>query len=251
MSKFVDRLNGMKENWDQSENQYNSMFGGVKIPAGDYIARVQMVKLAEAKSSGKLMIKREHMIAEGAHTGSVVYDNMMLETPMGMSFVRKWFENMGYESPNDPSEIEDILVSINEEAALVKIAVKHSGDFTNVAVIEVIEEEDGSNSKEPEPEPEEKKETKKSQKSSKKTKKTKNKKAKSAPEPEPEEENPDEAALIKEMFIFCKAQDIETEESDDVEQLGERIREYDWPKAELTETELEMFETAGITDCIK
>ena len=44
---------------------------------------------------------------------------------------------------------------------------------------------------------------------------------------------------------------IVTEDDDDIEQLGERICEYDWPEAELTKAEIEMFETAGITASIK
>lgn len=230
-SKFASKLSGMKEGWDESQNQYDTMFGGVKIDAGDYIARVQSIKLTESKSSGKLMVRREHLIIEGSWKGTVVYDNMMLETPMGMTFLRKWFEQMGYTAPDDPADIEDVLEAIAEEAATVKVAVKHSGDFINVAVVEVIEadEEKGSSS-----------ETK--EKASKEK----------APKEKADTEQSDENAELRDaLFAFCKAQDIDTEKDDDVEVLGERIKEYKWPETELTDEEKEMFEAAGISDAIK
>ena len=233
-SKFADRLAGMQQGWDESQNQYDTMFGGVKIDAGDYIARVQSCKIAESKSSGKLMVRREHLIIEGSYKGSVVFDVMMLETPMGLTFLRRWFEQMGYNSPSDPAEIEDIVAAIAEEAATVKIAIKHSGEFTNVSVIEVLEEDA----------PEEKTEKESSEKSSKKE----TKEEAPAEEAGGEEDN---AELLAELFAFCKAQDIDTEEDDTIEILGERISEYKWPEEELTDEENAMFEAADISAAIK
>jgi len=238
-SKFGDKLKGMKSGWDESQNQYDTMFGGVKIDAGDYIAQVQMAKLTESKSSGKLMIRREHLIVEGSWKGTVVYDNMMLETPMGMTFIRRWFEMMGYAAPDDPSEIEDVIEAIAEESATVKIAVKHSGDFINVAVIEVIESDD-----------DEKQETK-SGPSAAKSKQKAEPEAEAEAEPEQEAETEDDADIRDALFAFCKAQDIDTEKDDDSEVLCERIKEYKWPEDELTEDEKELFDAAGIADAIK
>ena len=248
-SKFSDKLDGMKQNWEDSQNQYDSMFGGVKIDAGEYIARVQGAKVTESKASGKLMIRREHLIVEGANKGAVIFDMLMLETPMGLTFVRRWFEQMGYESPSDPSDIEEIVEAIAEEAATVKIAVKHSGDFINVAVIEVIADDEYEELN-AETDEEKTAEKKPSGKAGKK-KVEKEKEPEDMPEEEEAPEDDNNAELLSDMFAFCKSQDIDTEPDDDVEALGERISEYKWPEEELTDEEKEMFESAEIGDAIK
>lgn len=237
-SKFSDKLKTMTSSWSESQNQYDTMFGGVKIDPGEYIAKVQMAKLTESKSSGKLMIRREHLIVEGSWKGTVVYDNMMLETPMGMTFVRRWFEMMGYSAPEDPAEIEDVIEAIAEEAATVKIVVKHSGDFINVAVIEVIESDD-----------DEKQEAKSRPSAAKSRQDVKQEEPEQ--EAEAEEKDDDNADLRDALFAFCKAQDIDTEKDDDAEILCERIKEYKWPEEELTEDEKALFDAAEIADAIK
>jgi len=202
------------------------MFGGVKIDPGEYIARLQSAKLVESKSSGKLMVRREHVLMDGEFKGMVIFDNMILETPMGLTFIRRWFDQMGYEAPEDPEEIENVVSAVSKDAANVKIQVKHSGDFVNVAVIEVLDEE-------------------KEEPASKASGKT----ATSGGKGKPADDDED-TELLKNLFIFCKAQDIDTEKDDTIDVLCERIKEYDWPKEELTDDEVEMFEEAGISDVI-
>jgi hypothetical protein len=181
------------------------MFGGIKIEPGQYIARLQSAKVVESKSTGKLMVRREHVILQGEMEGMVVFDNLQLETPMGLTFLRRWFDQMGYESPADSSEIEDTIAAINKDAATVKILVKHSGDFVNVSVIEVMEESE-TTAEEP---------------------KAKTKEKTKAKEKEEEEEteqtdtadDTEDAELVAKLFAFCKAQDIETEKEDTLDVL--------------------------------
>lgn len=135
-----DKLAKMQDAWKESEQQYKTTFGGEKIPEGQYIARVQKAALREAKTSGKIMIGREHVIMEGDLKGSVVFDNMQLETPLGLAFTRRWIERMGYVSPDEVNGLLDVCNDITEKAPTVKIAVKHSGDFVNVDVLEVLED---------------------------------------------------------------------------------------------------------------
>jgi hypothetical protein len=227
--KFKDRLSGMQSQYADSKNQYDSMFGGVKIPPAQYEARVQSVKIVESNSSGKLMIRREHVITEGEYAGMIAYDNMQLETPMGFTFVRRWVERMGYNCPEDPAEIEELCEAIAEDAALVKIQIKHSGDFVNVSVIEALETETATEPEEP---------------------KAKPKKA-AEPEEDTTAEAGDDDATLAGLFEFCKAQDIATEADDTADVLCERIREYKWPEGEMTEEEIKLFDEAGLSDAIK
>ena len=235
MGEFASKLSGMKQSWADSSAVYDSTFGGIKIDAGQYLARLQSAKIVESKSSGKLMIRREHIILEGQFQGMIVYDNLNLETPMGMSFVRRWIDQMGYEAPtpDKPEEIEDIVAAISEEAPTVKVAVKHSGDFVNVSIIELIAAGDAkpdAGKAEPKAEP--------------KQESSSAKKAKAAPAAEKD-------PLLEKLFAFCKAQDIGTESDDTVDVLKERIREYQYPEAQLTDEEKALFAEAGLEDAIE
>jgi hypothetical protein len=242
MGNFSDKLKGMQSTWADSSNVYDSTFGGVKVDAGQYVARLQGAKLVESKTSGNLMIRREHVILEGQFQGMIVYDNMNLANAMGMSFVRRWIDQLGYESPapDKPEELEDIIAAIVKEAATVKIAIKHSGDFTNVSIIEVLPSEDAP---EPDAKPEPAKEPPK-------TKANANANTSSKASAKPAEKT-DEEKLAERLFSFCKAQDIATEMDDTVDVLKERIAEFSYPEADLTDEEKELFAEVGLTDSIE
>ncbi len=240
MAGIKDRLSGMSGQWNDSEKQYDSYFGGVKVDPGQYEARVQVCKIVESKSSGKLMIRREHVITEGEFTGMIVFDNMQLETPMGFAFVRRWIELMGYNAPADPADLEDLCAAITEDAALVKVQIKHSGDFVNVSVIEKLADGTAPASKEEKAAPAQKAAPAAETKS-----KTKEKEKAKVEEPAADD------GLADELREFCKAQDIATEDDDTVEVLGERIREFKWPAEEMTAEETALFEKAGLSDAIK
>jgi len=229
MGLFSSKLAGMKQAWADSSTVYDSTFGGIKIDAGQYLARLQSAKITESKSSGKLMIRREHVILEGQFKGMIVYDNLNLETPMGMSFVRRWIEQMGYDQPDvdKPEEIEDIVAAISQEAPTVKVAVKHSGDFVNVSIIELITTDSAAGES--------------GQAQAKAEASSSAKKEKVAPW---DEKNP----LKENLFAFCKGQDISTQSDDTIEVLKERIREYTYPKEQMTDEEQKLFAEAGLED---
>ncbi len=139
-SKYKERLAAMSGSWEQSQGAYDQMFGGVDIPEGVYQARLQGAKILESKSSQKLMIRREHLITEGEYKGMVAWDNMMLETPNGLVYVRRWIEMMGYQCPQAGNfeEIEDVIEAILNESPDVKVRLTRDGDFTNIAVAELL-----------------------------------------------------------------------------------------------------------------
>jgi len=238
MGNFAEKLKGMKQTWAESSTVYDSTFGGIKVDPGQYVARLQSAKIVESKTSGNLMIRREHVILEGQFQGMIVYDNMNLANAMGMSFVRRWIDQMGYEAPSadKPEELEDVIAAVIAEAPTVKIAIKHSGDFVNVSIIELLqtgnerpESDAGSTSSEQTPPPSHK----------------------STPKGAPTKEEKEEDVLAKRLFAFCKAQDIATEKDDTVDVLKERIREYSYPEGDLTDEEKELFKDADIEDVIE
>lgn len=239
MGTFAEKLRAMRETWRESSAVYDSTFGGVKVDPGQYTARLQSAKIVESKTSGNLMIRREHVILDGQFKGSIVRDNMNLSNAMGMSFVRHWIDQMGYEPPDDPEGIEEVLDVICSDAPLCKIAVKQSGDFVNVSVIEVYPNDDLPQSSRPS---QSSQQSRTSQSSQERQTSGKNEDAE-----DDSESNP----IRDRLFAFCKAQDIDTEPDDSIDVLRERIREYQFPEDELTEEEKQLFADAGIEDVIE
>ena len=243
MGNYADKLKGMQATWADSSAVYDSTFGGVKVDPGQYVARLQSAKIVESKTSGNLMIRREHVILEGQFQGMIVYDNMNLANAMGMSFVRRWIDQMGYEAPapDKPEELEDIIAAIVDEGPTVKVAIKHSGDFVNVSIIELLTAGTGAETQTPPPPRQEQAKAQTPPPQSKK----------SAPKDAPSAEEKAEEEMVKRLTAFCKAQDIAIENDDTSDVLKERIREYSYPEAELTEEEKTLFADAGIEDAIE
>ena len=159
-SKFKKRLSAMKESWKESKTQYEYLFGDSKVETGNYFVRLQKSELTETKSSKKLVIKRVFIITKGRLQGVPIYDMIHIETPNGPTYLRKWINDMGFESPPDdnPELIEEIVDAISEEGAELEVYVKRDGDFTNVSILSLLEDDDPENSEEEEEEEEEEKE---------------------------------------------------------------------------------------------
>jgi ribosomal protein L12E/L44/L45/RPP1/RPP2 len=241
MGQFSEKLKGMKKTWTDSSAEYDRVFGGVKVDAGQYVARLQSAKIRESNTSGNMYIRREHVILEGQFQGMIVPDNMNLMTAQSMSFVRRYIDQMGYECPpaDKPEELEDVLAAIVQEGPTCKIAVKHSGDFTNVSIIEVLQPAGGEQAPAGD--------AGASDTSDAGAEAEQPRAQKSTPKGTPSAED----KLADKLFDFCKAQDITTETDDTVDVLKERIREYSFPEKELTDEEKELFKEAGIEDVIE
>lgn len=130
MSLFQDRLKEAQENW----NKGRDVAQRGTIPPGIYKMQLASANITESQSSGKLMIKREHIVSEGEFRGEIVYDNMMIETERGPEFIARWITAMGFEVCSDIADLENTVAAIANAAPIYTARVTHSGDFTNVNV---------------------------------------------------------------------------------------------------------------------
>lgn len=134
--EFANRLAQMQEQWTSGKDKADG------IPDGIYNAQLQEAKLAES-SSGKLMVKRQHLISDGEYAGEVVYDNIVVESEYGPKQLATWLTQLGYEAPADVGEIEDLVNAISLAAPAVQIQVKKSknSDFRNVYIKQLLASE--------------------------------------------------------------------------------------------------------------
>lgn len=158
VSVFGDRLRGLQDQAADAMANYTP--GGVRVPDSIYLGK-ESAELRESASSGKLMVARQFVIAEGECAGLAVWDNLVIENnDTGIQICRRWIEMHGYEWPEeDLGSIEEIVNEINEKASMVRFKVKTTKDknddtreYTNVSVLSI---EDGSGTEGSEEQPEE------------------------------------------------------------------------------------------------
>jgi len=132
---FSNRLKKMDEQWDG----VSSGFG--EVPEGMYSMQVMNAELKETRN-GDLRVSVQYVIAEGEHTGEMIWDGFMLEKDgkffeSGAQFLKRWIERLGEEVP-PIDEVEDTLQAITRKAPIILGEVKKNGDFTNVRMREVM-----------------------------------------------------------------------------------------------------------------
>lgn len=246
---LVEKLKQAQERWAESEAQYKKTFGGEKVAEGTYLAKVTKVRLEENKNNGKLRIAREHIILEGEMKGVPVIDNLQLETPLGMPFARRWLERMGYESPEEIERLIDICEDITKESPTVKIMVKHSGDYINVDVLEVIEnieavkpnEQIELEVEEVETEP---------QDETLPVKKTAAKKA--TPIKKEQEKVRDDDDRINDARDLASAWGISIPKSiDTLPKIRKELSEYEFSRKDCTKSDIALLEELSLEKCIK
>lgn len=243
---IAEKLKEAQARWQESEKQYKTTFGGEKVPEGTYLARVQKVSIREAKSSGRLMIGREHVIIDGDMKGSAVFDYLQLETELGFAFTRRWIERMGYQAPDDAVGIVDICTDITEKAPTVKIAVKHSGDFINVDVLEVVNEGEET--------PEETSEEAEDEESTEETPKQVSTKtaAKKSVAPSGKEKPRDDDDRIADAQELAAAWGIKLPRSaDTLPKIRKELTDYEFPRKECTKSDIALLEELSLDKCIK
>jgi hypothetical protein len=136
--EFKNRLSQMKEAWTEGKN------AAPGVPDGVYTMQLQNCELDES-GNGNMMVKREHLILDGEHAGEVVRDQIVFEgNAFGARFLSQFIEQMGYESPDNPEDIEDVVTAIAKDARKYTAQVKKAkdSDFRNVRIKALLEEDE-------------------------------------------------------------------------------------------------------------
>lgn len=132
--EFKNRLAQMQEQWTSGKDKA----GGV--PDGVYNMQLQEAKF-DVSGSGRLMVKRQHLITDGEYAGEVVYDNIVVDTEFGPRQLAEWIAQMGYEVPADMADNEDVVNAISMAAPHYQAGVKKGkdSDFRNVRIRQLLD----------------------------------------------------------------------------------------------------------------
>lgn len=134
---FAKRLKESNKAWTGAKEKAKEQKGFTEIEDGRYVARLVNVKVAES-NAGRLQAVFAYKIEEGENEGQEKLDFMGLETEQNLEFFARRLSQLGYEMPDDLSEIGDIFEDINKTKPLCKIRIKTKGEFQNVYLDKVF-----------------------------------------------------------------------------------------------------------------
>jgi hypothetical protein len=134
--------------------------GSVRIPEGDYRAKIVKIEQTETKDDGRSMLVLHYKINDGKHKGKVIKDRIVLvasdEKKDTLWKLRQLLEALGKKIPDDKFKLNiDNLIGGVVAATVIdgdpyKNRVKSEiGDINDLSVLEEEDDEDDDDEDEP------------------------------------------------------------------------------------------------------
>ena len=137
---------GQGINMQDKLKSMNRLYSGAKDKApgvtdGSYTLQLQSCKLDQSKSSGNLMVVRDHYVVEGEFAGEVLRDYIVLSDDRGMYALAQFLRQMGYEAPDNLEDVSAILTELDSNNPVYVGMARRSGDsdIYNVKITEVTQ----------------------------------------------------------------------------------------------------------------
>ncbi len=225
-----ETLSGMQGMWDKSEKAYDSMFGGAKVPAATYDARLTKCHLKTANASGNPYIGREFTILEGEQEGAKCYDRIMLHNETGPVFARRFIDQCGKAQPKKASDLEKLVNEIDAAELDFQIQVKHNGDFLNVNILKTLSETDGAADAGADDDDD-------------------TTGAEAGAEGEGAGDGEDDS-VRQALIVFARSWDVAVEDDADLDTVKEEMIRYSYEEEKMTPEEIELLESNDLADAI-
>lgn len=117
--------------------------GAPEFDDGRYIAKLVSAEVGEWKEKLKVLFKWKFV--DGPYDGQEYYDFQGIGTEDNLYYFGRRIEDLGWELPDSPEEIPDLLTQIVESKAICKIRLRTKGEFQNCYLEKVYgEDEDPS-----------------------------------------------------------------------------------------------------------
>jgi len=151
---------------------------------------------------------------------------MQLETELGPSFVKRWIASMGFDPPDDPEDLEDVVKAISAAAPTYTAKVVNNKGFVNIRIERLLESEGG-------PVPGKKANAPRTVEQA-------------AADPDEQPNTPDAAPddgseLAEGLLKFCEDWNLAIDadaEGDDLTKMVTAVGEYTWDEEQLSEAEV-------------
>jgi hypothetical protein len=273
-----------KTTWKESREEAKNL-GPIDVPDGVY--EVDFDSAEFKVKDGTPYIVRRHVIVDGDHADKILPDTLWfdLDNPKRTAYIYAWIELLGYDLPEDPAELYDLVEQITADGYSGVCKVYHWGDNARMGIDlqKVYEAEEGAEGTE-EPATEEGTEeppledmsidellqiceedgiqVPKGRRGRKPAKAAiikaiedfdaAQEAEEGTEEPATEEGDDDDAQLLEDTAEFCKAQDIKLTKGDatDLEAMKKKISKYDYVRTELEEEDVELLNEIGLGELV-
>ena len=121
LKKWKERLKRIKDY--KAAKEAAEQFGG-NLPDGRYKVKTNSVELTESQTSGREQVNMFVKVLEGEYEGQSVGLFLGLDEK-SLPFTLSALNKLGYEIPEDPTEIVNIVESISKDLPELIIAVKN------------------------------------------------------------------------------------------------------------------------------
>lgn len=142
-SKWASHIAKMKKHWSSAREQAEEGGDFGSLPAGKYICRLVGAELGQSESSGRMQIHWQHKVVKGEELGTVQHSWDGVDTPESLVWLARKLSRLGVEMGDDTLDnLEDTLSEIVAAEPLVRITVKENGEFTNVYLDKLLDEDE-------------------------------------------------------------------------------------------------------------
>jgi hypothetical protein len=209
-SEFASKLKASKKLWKTAQQKVVDNRGKSDKPQfedGIYLAKLTGAKLVEFDSGLKVVF--DWKFEDGEYDGQIKKDYQGITSEDNLYYFGRRIEELGYEMPDSPEDLPELLAALEKEKPLGKIRLRTKGDYQNVYLEKLLtgdEDEDEDDAAEEDAE-----EADETEEAEEEEKPKKGKKGKPASEPEADDEEEEEEEETDEE------EDADAEEDGDVE----------------------------------
>lgn len=143
MGEFQKKLAGLKKGWKQAQENIAKGGGGdfTKLEPGRYKGRVTDGEVNESQA-GRFQCFMELTVTEGESKGESQRKYWGLDKAEHLPYLMRDIQRLGFDAPDDPEELEDVLKKIVKKKPLISFRVKEAGEFLNIYFDKLLDEEE-------------------------------------------------------------------------------------------------------------
>ncbi len=129
---IAHKLSQLSKMWKRVEPIVLSF---LRVPDGQYTARISAMELTEAKKSGRLQVETTFEIVDGEYEGHSVKRFDGIEDETGMGYFKGFAEVIGFELPKEIEMLQEKMDKfVIKNSDLFDITLKTNEDYQNVYV---------------------------------------------------------------------------------------------------------------------
>lgn len=144
MDKLGKKLQEANKLWNESKQAAEEMGSGFgnELADGRYLCTIVGAELGEAQTSGRLQVIWKFKILEGDEKDQETWAFQGLDTVQGQSFFHRDLARLGYEAPEEISDLSPVLKQIVKAKLILYVQVKTKGDFQNKYINKLVTPEE-------------------------------------------------------------------------------------------------------------